>query len=133
MKCNSLSNIHVFKFAFGCLFSSHTAFKMHGMHNLILKILPKFPPPTFVFWLVPSLDRTNKRKNLPSSVSIGPCHVDQMCKYSLVTEVFRSKLERRQVCVYSNKTYDAPRDFAQYIGRTHSFLVTRSISTAIGS
>ena len=29
LKFNALSNIHIFKFAFGCLFSHHTLFKTH--------------------------------------------------------------------------------------------------------
>lgn len=31
---SKVCNIHVFKFAFGCLFSYYTAFKMHKMHKM---------------------------------------------------------------------------------------------------
>ena len=69
-KFNSFSTIHVFKFAFACLFSNHTAFKTHEMQHAPghpLRLAPAAlvwsAPPR---WMAPS--RKKKQTNPPTAL-----------------------------------------------------------------
>ena len=75
LKFNGLSNIHIFKFAFDCLFSHQIVSKTHKIHSFIIPRGSVAPDPLRGLCLWPtfgrsqsSLDRTLLQKKLPTGL-----------------------------------------------------------------
>ena len=75
LKFNGLSNIHIFKFAFDCLFSHHTVSKTHKIHSFIIPrgSVPLDPLGGLCLWRTfgrsqSLLDRTLLQRKLPTGL-----------------------------------------------------------------